>query len=226
MVGTPSCFLTGATKRIAGWKTGAKKKVIPTSLKTSATCTGAKSRRIPKTSSISEEPVFPDADLEPCFSTGIPAAAVTTEAIELMFTVPTRSPPVPTMSTASLPVFSKTAFSSMTSTKPASSATVSPLERKAIMKAPICASVASPDMISRSAQPAAVLERSSPAKRALRVIGQLCSVMPAVYRGYLCPPVHKLFEIPLLQQASTEVGGVNYRYVCNHFARRARRNYQ
>ncbi len=160
------------------------------------------------------------------FSTGIPAAAVTTEAMELIFTVPTRSPPVPTMSTASLPVFKSTALSSITSTKPASSATVSPLERNAIMNAPICPSVASPDMISRSAQLAAVLERSSPAKRALRVVGQLCSVMPAVYRGNLCPPVQKLFEIPLLQQASASVGGVNSRYVCNHFARRSRRDHQ
>ena len=146
---------------------------------------------MPKTSSISEEPVLPDADLEPCFSTGIPAAAVTTEAIELMLTVPTRSPPVPTMSTASSPVFNSTALSSITSTKPASSETVSPLDRKAIMNAPIWLSDASPDMISRSAQLAAVLVRSSPAKRALRVIGQLCSVMPAVYRGNLGSSVQK-----------------------------------
>ena len=37
VVGTPSCFLIGATCLMAGWNTGAKKNVIPVSLNTSAT---------------------------------------------------------------------------------------------------------------------------------------------------------------------------------------------
>ena len=147
VVGTPNCFLTGATNRIAGWKTGAKKKVIPTWRKTSATCAGAKSSLMPSTSSISADPVLPDADLLPCLRTGIPAAATKTEAIELILTVPTMSPPVPTMSTASSPVSSTTELSSITSTKPESSSTVSPLDRSASINAPICPSDASPDII-------------------------------------------------------------------------------
>ena len=173
VVGTPSCFLTGATNLIAGWKTGAKKKVIPAFSNTCLTRAGDRSSRTPNTSSISEEPVLPEADREPCFRTGTPLAAATIEAMELIFTVPTRSPPVPTISTASLPVSSRSAFSSITSTRPESSSTVSPFERSAIMKAPICPSEASPAMICLMAQLAPSRERFSPAKRVLSTDGQL-----------------------------------------------------
>ena len=80
---------------------------------------------------------MPEADLDPCFSTGTPAAAATTDAMELMLTVPSRSPPVPTISSASFPVSSSSAFSSITSTSPESSSAVSPFALRANINAPI-----------------------------------------------------------------------------------------
>jgi hypothetical protein len=68
-----------------------------------------------------------EAERLPCFKTGTPAAAVTIEAMLEMFTVPSKSPPVPTMSTASEPVSSFKALLNMASTNPDSSSTLSPL---------------------------------------------------------------------------------------------------
>ena len=147
MVGTPSCFLIGATCLMAGWKTGAKKNVIPVSWKTSATRCGDKSSLMPSTSSISEEPVLPEADFDPCFITGTPDAEARIDAMLETFTVPTKSPPVPTISRASSPVSKSTDCFSITSTKPASSETVSPFERSANINAAISASLESPAMI-------------------------------------------------------------------------------
>ena len=181
VVGTPSCLRIGATCRIAGWKTGAKKKVMPTSAKICATRSGERSRRIPSTSSISEEPVLPEADLLPCFMTGTPAAEARMLAIDEILTVPTMSPPVPTMSTASLPVSRITERSNMTSTKPASSSTLSPFERRPIMNAPTCASAASPDMICSIAHAAAGRSRSFLASSRPKIVGQVrVSLMPKV----------------------------------------------
>ena len=90
---------------------------------------------------------MPDADLEPCLRTGTPAADANIEAMLETLTVPTKSPPVPTMSRASFPVSNRTAFLSITSTSPASSETVSPLDLNANMNAAISASLESPVMI-------------------------------------------------------------------------------
>ena len=100
VVGIPRAFLVGPTCLSEGWNNGAKKKVIWVLVKTSASCSGVRSSLIPRASSISEDPVLPLADLEPCLRTGYPQAAMTMAAIEEMFTVPSWSPPVPTISMA------------------------------------------------------------------------------------------------------------------------------
>ena len=133
---------------------------------------------IPSTSSISDDPVFPDADREPCFITGMPAAEARMEAMLETFTVPTKSPPVPTISNASFPVSNKTACLSMTSTRPASSETVSPLERSANINAAISASLESPAMICDIAQFASERSRSDFAISFAKMLGQLgCGFM-------------------------------------------------
>ena len=60
--------------------------------------------RTPKASSMSAPPLCEDAARLPCLTTGTPAAATTIAAIVEMFTVLDRSPPVPTMSTVSVPM--------------------------------------------------------------------------------------------------------------------------
>ena len=160
VVGIAKSLRIGATNLIAGWKTGAKKKVIPAFSNTEATCSAERSRRMPSFSSISEEPVLPEADRLPCFRTGIPVAATKTEAMLDMFTVPSKSPPVPTISTASFPVSSLSELVSMASTKPESSTTLSPLRRNPTKNASINPGSVWPVMISSSAQAASPLVRS------------------------------------------------------------------
>ncbi|BBX08532.1 hypothetical protein MAIC_33350 [Mycolicibacterium aichiense] len=60
--------------------------------------------RTPSASSMSAPPLFDDAARLPCLTTGTPAAATTIAAIVDRFTVLARSPPVPTMSTVSVPI--------------------------------------------------------------------------------------------------------------------------
>ena len=135
---------------------------------------------MPSISSISEDPVFPDALLEPCLRTGTPAARATTAAMELMFTVPTRSPPVPTMSRASLETLGFWAFWSMTSTSPPSSAAVSPLALRAVIKPPSWLAVAMPDIICVMAQLAVSRVRSCPATKQVSTFGHVSIVITAV----------------------------------------------
>jgi hypothetical protein len=87
----------------------------------------------------------------PCFTTGIPDAAATTAAIVETFTVPYRSPPVPTMSSTSARTGSGTAASRIASRNPMISSTVSPLARRAMRNPASCEGVASPAMTRRMA---------------------------------------------------------------------------
>ena len=100
VVATPSSRRVLAECRSAEWKTGAKQKVIPTSLPIRATVPGSRSSRIPSPSRTSAEPQEEEAARLPCLTTGTPAPAATIAAIVEMLTVRERSPPVPTMSTA------------------------------------------------------------------------------------------------------------------------------
>jgi hypothetical protein len=67
--------------------------------------------------------------------TGTPVAATTIDAIVETLTVPKRSPPVPTMSTAMDGTGSGTACARTASRNPTISSTVSPLARRATRKA-------------------------------------------------------------------------------------------
>ena len=88
VVGIPSFFLVGPTCFKDGWNLGAKKKTMFAFSKTSFNCFGVSSRFIPRASSISEDPVLPEADLLPCLRTGYPQAAVTMAAMVEILTVP------------------------------------------------------------------------------------------------------------------------------------------
>ena len=145
---------------------------MPVSLNTDATCSASRSSRIPSASSISEEPVFPEADRLPCFKTGTPAAAVRIEAMLEMFTVPIKSPPVPTMSTAWFPVSSLRLLESIASTRPEISSSDSPFWRKPISSATIKPSSVFPAMILSNAQVASALLRSAPSANLLSNCGQ------------------------------------------------------
>src|SRR4051812_14750258 len=143
---------------------------------------------MPKCSSRSAVPVVDEAERLPCLTTVTPAAAVMMAAIVEMFTVLARSPPVPTMSTASVRTFSgsstRVALASMASTRPASSPGVSPLARSAIANPAICTGVALPAMISPMAQAVSAVASSSPRSRALVRFGQVRAPMAGLRRGY------------------------------------------
>ncbi len=69
-----------------------------------------------------------------------------------IFTLESRSPPVPTMSRAGAGTFTVRACSTIASARPLSSATVSPLVRSAMRKPAITASETSPFMMVSIAQ--------------------------------------------------------------------------
>ena len=124
-----------------------------------------------------------DAERLPCLMTRTPAPAATIAAMVEMFTVWAMSPPVPTTSTAARaesapstpPRSTRTAAASIASTRPAISAAVSPLARRAIAKAAICAAVASPATISPIAQAVSGAESSSRRSSAVNRLGQVRS---------------------------------------------------
>jgi len=76
--------------------------------------------------------------------------------------VPEASPPVPTMSIALAGASTCRALARMVRTAPEISSTVSPRTRRAIRKAPICAGVASPDMMMSKAAAASSSLRWAP----------------------------------------------------------------
>ena len=83
--------------------------------------------RTPSASSVSAPPASDDAARLPCLTTGTPLAATTMAAIVDRLTVLTPSPPVPTTSTVSVPIWSvgsRRPCSSITSASSATSAEV------------------------------------------------------------------------------------------------------
>ena len=98
-VGTPSSARVGPAWRKPGWNADAKANVMPARVerlgdrlgrRASGRCRARRARR--------DEPDDELAARLPCLTTGTPDAAATTAAIVETFTVPNRSPPVPTMS--------------------------------------------------------------------------------------------------------------------------------
>ena len=96
----------------------------------------------------SKQSAVPQAELAarlPCLTTLAPAPAATRAAIVEMLTVLARSPPVPTMSTASRSNSTGMAWEIIPSAMPAISSAVSPLARSATAKPATCTGVSSPD---------------------------------------------------------------------------------
>ena len=140
---------TGAAWLIAGWCSGANMKPKPSSSIDSAMRSAGRSSRNPSASSTSAEPDADETARFPCLATAAPAAAATTPAAVEMLSVRAPSPPVPAVSTRSVRRGrTGTTCSRIASAQPAISSAVSPFARNATRKAPICAGVASPRMIS------------------------------------------------------------------------------
>ncbi|GAT16911.1 anthranilate phosphoribosyltransferase domain protein [Mycolicibacterium thermoresistibile] len=106
---------------------------------------------------MSAPPDSDDAARLPCLTTGTPHAATTIAAIVDRLTVLCPSPPVPTMSTVSVPISSvgtRRACDSMISASSCTSAGVGRFIRNATANAAIWAGVAAPVMIWSMAQAA------------------------------------------------------------------------
>ena len=154
---------------------------MPVRSRISATACGFSVSCNPSAPSTSEDPDAELAALLPCLTTGIPLAPMMIAAVVETFTVPIRSPPVPTMSSTSEETGSGTAASRIASRKPTISSIVSPFARSPIRKPASCASVASPRITWRIAQVDSYTLRSRPARRVERTSGQLrTSAMPVI----------------------------------------------
>ena len=102
-VGMPSSLRTGAANRMAGWKRGAKQNPMPTSSMQRATPTGPRSATTPSASRTSAAPTAEDEARPPCLQTLEPVAATTRAAMVETLMLRSRSPPVPHVSTRSVP---------------------------------------------------------------------------------------------------------------------------
>ncbi len=105
----------------------------------------------PSSDNTSEEPDFEDAALFPCLATGTPQPATTIATAVEILSVPFASPPVPHVSIAPGGAFIRTARERIARAAPTNSSVVSPRTLMPIRRAPICASVASPDIITEKA---------------------------------------------------------------------------
>ncbi len=162
---TPSARRTGTMCLNAGWWAGANMKPRPHSSRQRATASGSRSMRAPRASSTSALPQREVAERLPCLATATPAPATTKVAVVEMLKVE-RPPPVPQVSmNGPAGGVTRWARARMVDARPASSAAVSPLARRATRKPAVCASPASPDMIASSAPAAPSRPRSSPASR-------------------------------------------------------------
>ncbi len=162
-----------AACRIAGWNSGAKQNVMPTSSATSAICGAGRSSATPSSSRTSAEPHAEDAERLPCLTTRAPAPAATTADIVEMLTLWDPSPPVPTMSSVGPGTDSGTACAYMASTRPSISSAVSPLARSATIRPASRAGPAAPDITWSIAQAVSAADRSLRLSSAFSSSGQL-----------------------------------------------------
>ena len=98
----------------------------------------------------------------PCLATFTPAPAAMSAAVVDMLKLPDESPPVPQVSTTAPTAETRRDFSRIARAMPAISSTVSPFSRMAAASAPICAGVASPDMIAPIARAASSADSEPP----------------------------------------------------------------
>ncbi|GAB5900010.1 hypothetical protein OKHIL_58190 [Mycolicibacterium mageritense] len=156
-VGTPISRRTTDACRYDGWNCGAKAKPMPTSATLRASSSGPRSILTPRASSVSAPPESDDAARLPCLTTGTPHAATTIAAIVDRLTVLAPSPPVPTMSTVSVPICpvgTRRACDSMMSASSPTSPEFGRFIFIATANAEIWAGVATPVMIWSIAQAA------------------------------------------------------------------------
>ena len=99
----PNSLRTGPANRMAGWKRGAKQKPMPTSSMHRATPFGPRSTTTPRASSTSAAPTADEEARPPCLHTLAPVAATTRAAMVDTLMLRSRSPPVPQVSTTSMP---------------------------------------------------------------------------------------------------------------------------
>ena len=153
------------------------------------TSCGPRSMRTPSASSTSAEPERPVAERLPCLATAQPAPAAISAAVVETLKVG-RPPPVPAVSTSSSrAVVTGAASARIVRARPAISSTVSPFVRSPISRPAICASEASPAMITSSTAaassalrcwPDATLSiagvRTGSGTRARSLVGLACNV--------------------------------------------------
>src|SRR5699024_9010762 len=100
-VGTLIWRLTAATNCMEGGQGLAEEEDSPASWAMIPVCFGVMSNRTSRASSTSAEPDADDVARLPCLTTRWPVAEMIMAAVDEMFAVFARSPPVPTMSTES-----------------------------------------------------------------------------------------------------------------------------
>ena len=144
-------------------------KQMPASVRARATSDMSASMFTPSAASTSELPDLDDAARLPCLATGTPQAATTMAAPVDTLNVPEASPPVPQVSIVPAGASTRTALARMTVAAPVISSTVSPRTRRPIRKAPICAGVASPDIITSKAASACARARLPPDATCARI---------------------------------------------------------
>ena len=151
-VRNPSSLRMGPTYRMAGWYLCAKRKLSPQPSSSARTLPGSWSRLTPRASRQSAVPLWELAARLPCLVTLAPAAAQRMAAVVEMLNVLERSPPVPTISSVSMPGCSTgVAISRMAQAQPLISSMVSArvfLVESATRNAAFCVGVVSPRMIS------------------------------------------------------------------------------
>ena len=125
----------------------------------------ARGRSAPSASSTSAEPHWLVAERLPCLATRQPAPAAMRAAVVDTLKVGRPAAGAGRVDEVARPRRTGTASSRIVRASPAISWTVSPFVRSAIRKAAVCASEASPSMISRSTRAASSAHRSSPPAR-------------------------------------------------------------
>src|SRR6185295_12235748 len=147
MVRSPSSRRTGITSRMAGWRRGAKRKVMPTASRVRPAVSGSISIFTPRAASTSALPERLETERLPCLATGTPAAATASAAAVEMLKVPRPSPPVPQVSTTPCRRCGiGMARRRMAAAAPEISATASPFMRSATSSAALRVSVTCPSM--------------------------------------------------------------------------------
>src|SRR5487761_2192499 len=148
-----------------------------------ATASGPRSSLTPSASSTSALPQRLDAARLPCLATGWPSEATSSPAAVETLKVSAPSPPVPQVSTTCVRDASGTCTPAlrMPRAMPVTSSTVSPFRRSASRKAPICAWVATPVMISSITAVASVSLSELPATR-LPIASRIICALPMGWR--------------------------------------------